>query len=355
LPDVDRNIRTFLFAGVTTMVDLGGGIGEVTQQRDAIAAGEEVGPRMLVSGPHFTAPDSHPVAMLRLFVPWIVSIFLESGMAYQVGSVDDVVALFDDFLEYKPDVVKITSDQIPLGVPTIAPGVAHEVVARAHAAGLKVFAHVGDNADAQKVANAGVDILAHGIYRERISEATAKLLAEKGVKVTPTLAVYDHIDRLASGDYQLSPMQLAVGDKKTVAAIQAGPGDYKLPAAFDGWTRVTREHRAVKFENVAVLRAHGVPILVGSDSPNIGQFGGASLHDEMDLLVQAGMTPAEVLRAATYENAKALGRDKEIGTIEVGKVADLVLVNGDPVEDIAAVHAIESVYLGGNKVERTIP
>lgn len=354
LPDAERNLKAFVYAGVTTLVDLGGDLEEVTELRDAVKSGEVIGPRMLVSGQHFTAVDGHPVAMFRLFAPWPVSWLLAGGMAYQIDATAAVADRFAEYLEYHPDVVKITSDQIPLGAPTLDEGVAAEVAARAHAAGLTVFAHVGDNADTQKVARAGVNILAHGPYREALSEETARLLAEKNIAVVPTLAVFDHIDRLTHGDFSLAPLQREVGDPDTLAALDAGRGDYEIPHEFQGWVAANHAHRQIKFENVAVLRRHGVTILVGSDSPNLGQFGGASLHDELDLLVQSGMTPAEVLHAATYRNAQALKLDDEIGSIAPGMQADLLLVEGDPTRDISAAHRIVSVYLGGRKVERTL-
>lgn len=354
LPDAERTLKAFVYSGVTTLVDLGGDLEEITALRDAARAGEVIGPRMLVSGQHFTAVDGHPVAMVRLFTPWPVSWLLAGGMAYQIDATEAVGERFADFLAYKPDVVKITSDQIPLGAPTLNEGVAAEVAARARAAGLTVFAHVGDNADAQKVARAGAHILAHGPYREPLTDETARLLAEKHIAVVPTLAVFDHIDRLTHGDFALSALQREVGDPDTVAALDAGRGDYEIPHEFQGWVAANHAHRQIKFENVAVLRRHGVTILVGSDAPNLGQFGGASLHDELDLLVQSGMTPAEVLRAATYLNAQALKLDGEVGSIAPGKQADLLIVEGDPTRDIAAAHRIVAVYLGGRKVERTL-
>lgn len=354
VPDPERNLKAFLYDGVTTLVDLGGDTEEVTALRDAVKSGEVLGPRMLVAGQMFTAVDGHPVAMLRAFAPWPISWLLEDSMAYQIDATDAVAEVFADFLTYKPDVVKITSDQIPLGIPTLDEGVAREIIARAHAAGLTVFAHVGDNADAQKVARAGVDILAHGIYREAVSEATAVMLAERNIAVVPTLIVFDNIDRLAHGDYALTPMQREVGDPDTVEVLAAGKGDYELAAPFAKWAERTYSYRDAKFENVAVLRRHGVTILVGSDSPNLGQFGGAALHDELGMLVRAGMTPAEVLHAATYLNAKALKLDNEIGSIAPGKQADLLLVEGDPTADIVAANRIAAVYLGGRKVERTL-
>jgi imidazolonepropionase-like amidohydrolase len=356
LPDADRNLREYLYTGVTTIVDLGGPLAELAERRDELAAGKRIGPRMFMTGPHWTCVGGHPVAMLKDFLPWPLPWFLEDSLGYQIDGTAAVRDAFQDFLEAKPDFVKVTSDQIPLGIPTIHADVAAEVVARAHAAGKKTFGHIGDNADAQKLVRAGIDILAHGVYREPMSDETAALIAAKGVKVEPTLAVFDTIARLGGGEYVLSKLQLRIGDPDVARAILGGKGDYEIPERFKHYLEVTSSGRNYKFDNVRKLRQYGVTILVGSDSPGMGQFAGASLHDELDLLVQkAGLTPGEALHAATYENAVAIAQEHEIGTVTVGKRADLLLVRGDPVADIAAVHEIDDVYQAGRRVARFVP
>lgn len=356
LPDAERNLREYLYAGITTIVDLGGPLDELAERKAALAAGEIIGPRMLFSGPHWTCEDGHPVAMLQDFAPWPLPWLLEDGLGFQMNSVEAVRDEFDDFLASEPDFVKVTSDQIPLDIPTIDGGVAAEVIARAHAAGKKTFGHIGDNADAQKLVNAGIDILAHGVYREPLSDETAQLIAAKGVKVEPTLAVFDTIARLGGGEYVLSEIQRRIGEREIVDAILAGKGDYEIPERFEHFLAALSAGRNLKFENVRKLRQHGVTILVGSDSPGMGQFAGAAIHDELDLLVtKAGLTPSEALHAATYQNAVAIGQERDVGTVAAGKRADLLLVRGDPTADIAAVHEIDAVYLGGQRVARIVP
>lgn len=107
-----------------------------------------------------------------------------------------------------------------------------------------------------------------------------------------------------------------------------------------------------EFEVVGNMRRAGVPFLAGTDTGNPFCFPGFSLHDELVLLVRAGLTPAEALRAATLNPAKFLGLDKTLGTIEQGKVADLVLLDANPLEDIRNTQKIDAVISNGRLFDR---
>jgi imidazolonepropionase-like amidohydrolase len=105
--------------------------------------------------------------------------------------------------------------------------------------------------------------------------------------------------------------------------------------------------------NVAKLHAAGVRILAGSDACNYNNFPGAGMHQELARLVEAGLTPGQALRAATWENSRFLGGENaDYGEIAVGKRADLLLVAGDPTQHIADLQKIEAVLLDGAVLER---
>jgi hypothetical protein len=105
-------------------------------------------------------------------------------------------------------------------------------------------------------------------------------------------------------------------------------------------------------ELVGAMRHAGVAILAGTDTGNPFTYPGFSLHDELALLVAAGLTPAEALRAATLEPARFLGQQEMLGTIDAGKVADLVLLEGNPLEDIRNTQRIDAVIANGQLYER---
>ena len=108
-----------------------------------------------------------------------------------------------------------------------------------------------------------------------------------------------------------------------------------------------------KLEIVGMMRREGIEFLAGTDTPVPGGFPGFTLHDELAVLVQAGFTPMEALQAATLNPARFLGKEKELGTIEKGKIADLVLLDANPLQDISKTQKIEAVVLAGRLIPRS--
>jgi imidazolonepropionase-like amidohydrolase len=96
----------------------------------------------------------------------------------------------------------------------------------------------------------------------------------------------------------------------------------------------------------------GVKLLAGTDAESTYSFPGFSLHDEMALLVEAGLSPMEALQTATRNSAEFLGREKDLGTVETGKLADLVLLDADPLKDIKNTEKIAAVVTGGKLLTR---
>jgi imidazolonepropionase-like amidohydrolase len=137
-----------------------------------------------------------------------------------------------------------------------------------------------------------------------------------------------------------------------LAALSAFPSDHEREQ-LASMAKPIRDGHAARRANVGKLRAAGVTVLAGSDAANPGQFPGAGLHDELAKLVEAGMTPGEALRAATYDNAHFLaGAQADFGAVAPGQRADLVLVDGDPTADIVTTERITHVWLDGVELLR---
>lgn len=122
----------------------------------------------------------------------------------------------------------------------------------------------------------------------------------------------------------------------------------KLPSGPQRFTPETRQRRFEKlFETIGIMHKTGVPILAGTDLGNPFIFAGFSLHDELELFVKAGLTPREALQTATINPAKFLGKEKDLGTVQRGKLADLVLLDGNPLENISNTRRISGVVVNG--------
>src|SRR4029079_94391 len=200
--------------------------------------------------------------------------------------------------------------------------------------------HISTETAAKEALEAGADGLVH-IFTDRAPEADFIAVAVKHKAfVTPTLTVVESTTGTASGRNLPDDPRLA---------------PYLTADEITNLRRSFPKHGEQRFQNalraVRQLRAAAVPILAGTDAPNPGTAHGPSIHRELELLVQAGLSPTVALAAATSIPAKIFGL-KDRGRIAPGLRADLVLVKGDPTQDITATRDIQKVWNIGQEVPR---
>ncbi len=329
--DAQRDMARF---GVTSALDLHGVSGRLPalrEQRESLANGTQAD--LWAAGYAITASGGHG-----------------TQYGFPVPAVDagtDIDAFIGERVAEGADFIKlIIEDMGSYGaarrIPTLSPEQVRQVVAAAHARERRAVAHVSALADARVAIDAGADGLVHVFSDAVADEAFVASMGERKAFIVPTLAVIastagsDEGKTLAS-DPSLQPL---------LTAEQAGT----LSSGFGG-THPARLQRAI--ESVRRLHAAGVDILAGSDAPNPGTAHGASLHHELELLVRAGLSPAQALAAATSLPAKRFDL-AERGHIAPGMRADLVLVDGNPLDDITATRAIVSVWKNGHRVQRDV-
>ena len=245
------------------------------------------------------------------------------------------------------DYIKILYEPDAGIVTTISRETLAAVVTAAHAQGALAVVHVTSLAGARDAVAAGADGLAHGFGDALIDDALARQMAARNTFVIPTLSLFAAVDAQGVGpalaaDPHVAPF-LTAGQRAALNRPPPGPGSPM--AAYLARLDIGRAS-----ENVRRLRAAGVRILAGDDTPNFSVHG-VSMHGELLLLTRAGLTPAEALRAATLATADAFGLSDR-GRIVVGARADLVLVDGNPLTDIAATRAIVRVFKNGFDVRR---
>jgi imidazolonepropionase-like amidohydrolase len=353
LPDPEANLRSYLYSGVTTVFDPSDPSSDAFERRARVASGELVGPHIYTVGLIHTAPGGHPIALIREFAPWWIGWYAAPRVAVVVDSVEEANAAVDRLAEHHPDAVKIVIDEIPLGAPRMRPEVARAIVDRAHSHGLRTVAHIGTTRDAIIAAESGVAMWMHGVYKERIPDAEIAVMAGYHIPMVATIEAFDSYARLRAG-----PREPSALERETVPAALLD-SFYPLPDGFSAgsltsFQELIEQTVPARTENVRRLHAAGVAIFAGSDTQS-GVFPGPGLHRELAKLARAGLTPIEVIRAATIGPARFLAdRDEpDWGNVAVGQRADLLLVEGDPTRDVAALSAIRAVIQDGVPIART--
>jgi imidazolonepropionase-like amidohydrolase len=354
VPDIDGNLAAFLYAGVTTVLDLGSLSPAVFRERADVASGARLGPHVYAAGPIFTAPGGHPAEVLRAWLPWYLRWYVVPRATREVATPEEASAAVTTLLPEHPDILKIATDAGLGAVPCLAPDTLAAVTRAGHAGGVRSIAHVGSSAEAIAAVQGGVDALAHAPWRDELSDEAVALIASRHVSVVATLAIWDLIGGARASEADYLPIEREVADPALRARLVAPPDDAAEHGDEAAFRRAAANGHAARRRNVAKLRAAGVTILVGSDACNPGDLPGAGLHLEIAKLVEAGLTPGEALRAATWENARFLAGDgADFGEIAVGKRADLVLVAGDPTARIEDLGRITHVVLEGADLARS--
>lgn len=305
--------RQALGMGFTTLRDVGD-IGHLgVSLRDAIDGGLVEGPRIVACGENFSATGG-----TTDFLPdWISRNDVPNRV---VDGADEIRRMVRSLVKNRVDWIKFIATGT-IGPTAIPQEFTDEeiavIVAEARARAKPVCAHACYEPGALALARAGVDSIEHGC---QLSDATIELMLENGTFLVPTLCLFH--------------------------SIVADGAELDIPPSLVELARQKLDEHVASFRRA--LDA-GVSIAVGSDIGSPACPHGTSAR-ELGLLVEFGMTPMQALVAATAESARMLRRDHEIGTIESGKLADLVVVNGDPLDDIRVLQdeaRIEIVLKGG--------
>jgi imidazolonepropionase-like amidohydrolase len=324
--------RAIVF-GVTTEIDMFTDARFAAARRAEQAAGVVAGRADLVSaGILATAPGGHGTEF-GIRIPTL------TGPSEAQAFVDARVAEGSDFIKIIDD----DAASYGLKVPTLSAETIAAVVKAAHVRGKMAVVHVSTSRAAREALEAGADGLAHIVSDTPHDTGLVRLAREHGAFLIPTLAVVassageSKFARALQADAALAAY-VGASERRSLDATFRTP--LKVPGGFE---------RARTL--LADFKAAGVRILAGTDAPNPGTAHGVSLHEELELLVGAGLTPAEALAAATSTPAATFGlRDR--GRIAPGLRADLVMVDGDPLQSITATRRIAMVWKAGRVVER---
>jgi imidazolonepropionase-like amidohydrolase len=317
-----RQLGVFARYGVTTVWSLSGEQAPAFQARDEQATPALNRARIFVAGDAITArtPDEARQAVARVAAT-------------------------------KPDVIKIRVDD-NLGTTTkMAPEIYRAVIDEAHARGLRVAVHLFYLDDAKDVLRAGADVIAHSVRDRDVDEEFLALMKSRQAAYVPTLTrelstfVYESTPAFFDDPFFLKEADPAViaqlREPARQAAMRASPSAQRYKAALE-----------VARRNLKRVSDAGILVAMGTDAgPFPERFQGYFEHIEMAMMVESGLTPAQVLRASTVDAARAM-RVEGVGTLTPGAWADLLVLNQDPLKDIRNTRQIASVWIAGNSTAR---
>ncbi len=327
-------LASFLYSGVTTVYDAGNQADVILPLRADERAGRIMSPRIFATGNLITYPGSHG-----------------SGMAVTIQDFEkDKDKLDKHIAEQQPDVVKLTLEEEGWGarpmIPLMPEPLLQDIIRYYNLHGIRSTIHVSSELRSEEAIYAGADSLAHPVIQGPVSDSFVKLMAAKKTPFASTLTIGENYSRLAEHPEFLdqplyvasfSPADRATMKTKTRAEYQARM-----------WTTWMKLMTPVAEENIRQVHAAGGVVAMGTD-----QSSGPASQRELELLVAAGIKPFDVLTIATHNGAVLLGKADSLGSVEPGKLADLLMLSADPTADIENVKKIAFVMKGGQIIDES--
>jgi imidazolonepropionase-like amidohydrolase len=298
---VPGNLEKFLSRGVTTIKSTADPVNMVLPVREELRAGKRKGPRLLLAGPAFTSTGGHPAVSICKGNEWC-----RKELCVEVDDSASALRIVRSLVEKKVDAIKIVYDGGKPGRTKLPESVMKAIIEEGHRNEIRVTVHTGTQQDAIDAVKAGADGLEHGVSLGLISsDQIGTLMKRQGVFYVPTLSVWN----------------------------RGGPQRVSSPKA-----------------NLKVIYDAGVKIALGTDTFGSMEPGVTTVR-ELELMIESGLSNEAAIEAATRNAAEHLGLGGELGTVEVGKIADLIIVDGDPLKDISSLHSLAKVIQSGRIVQ----
>ncbi len=342
IPD---SFKRYLMLGITSVIDAGGPFYNFTI-RDSITK-NHLSPNVYVTGP--------------LFSPYQPKAFseLKDTPIEKITSIEEATALFDKMLPNQPDFIKIwyivnKDNPAEKNFPIVK-----HIAKLARENNLKLAVHATQLKTASLAIEAGANILVHSIKDEVLDDRFIKLLKDKEVTYIPTLNVSNNYTKTFFSELDMHPQDIRYANPKAYASLldlinmkqdliperfQKIRNDKQVQDAIKN--RFAKEDSVIAI-NLKKLQNNKINIATGTDAGNIGTMHASSYIQEIEKMQEVGISNLDIIKASTINPAKGFGLDHKIGSIEEEKLADLVLLNKNPIEDIQNLTSIHKVIKSG--------
>jgi imidazolonepropionase-like amidohydrolase len=325
-------LASYLYSGVTTVFDAGNLTDMILPLRADERAGRILSPRIFATGNSITYPGSH-------------------GDRISIGIADfekDKALLDAHIAGQQPDMVKLMMEEEGWGsrpmITLLTADLAEKIGRYYNQHGIRTTVHTSNEFRSLEAIYAGLDTLAHPVIQGPVSDSFVKLMAAKKTPFASTLTIGESYSRLAEHpeylDQPLYAASFSAAERNELKTQTAA--EYRART----WTTWMKIMTPIAQENVRKIHAAGGVVACGTD-----QSSGPAVHRELELLAAAGIAPLDVIRIATYNSAVFLGKADRLGSIQAGRLADLVLLDADPTLSVDNLKAIALVMKNGEIVD----
>ena len=326
-------LHSYLYCGVTSVYDSGNDADLVYELRADERAKRIKSPRIFCTGSIVTCSGGHG-----------------SPMIVAVDTMPGDLAKLDAFLARQPDLVKVTYDEHNWGIRPLIPilnkDTLRAIISYCHSKKLRVTSHVSNEMRAREAVDCGVDALAHPIIQSPATPEFMWLISEKRIPMATTLAIGERYSRLADHpEYLDEPLYASCFSTEDRNWLKTEESEKQKKNRWAQWMKIMTP---VAQENLRQMQEAGVIVATGTDLSS-----GPDYHRELELLQLGGISPFDIIVDATYNASIYLNKEKELGSIEAGKLADMIVVDEDPTKDINSLKKISVVVKDGEVVDRS--
>lgn len=350
--NMDDFLRRYVQNGITSVIDVGA-TASFLKQRDTFK-NKYSAPAIFMTGPLLTSYQPPVTKNLGQDEPFSLVVTPRDGRK----STRDQLPLRPDFIKVWYIVDETNKDSLEASAKRFQP-VLKAIIEEAHSNNLRVAVHATQQLAAKLAVESGCDFLVHGVENEIVSDDFIKLLKERNVIVCPTLIVAGRYYKTFGQTMDYTSAELMNSNPQQVGSVEDLKHlpdtmlikAYKNSIRSDRFTMKWKHDDSIRMTNLKKMVDGGVTIAAGTDAGNIGTQHATSFYQELLAMKQSGLSNWQIIQSATINPVKILNHQDSLGSIAVGKKADLVLLNANPVDDIRNISQIDLVVNKGHVIK----